>query len=194
MAKARTKKKAQRSVTDGIAHVHASFNNTVITITDRQGNALGWATAGSKTARILLGSGSTTCDFGKAGSLKWDNKPSDEGIYRHFMAVAESTKLPVVIYNVPGRTGKEITFDIVERLAEVDNIVAIKEAGGSVDRASKLVAIDGIDVISGDDSLTLPMIAVGAIGVISVTSNVVPKEMRDMVHAALEERQKRTLY
>ena len=116
------------------------------------------------------------------------NKPSAEGMYRHFKAVAESTELPVVIYNVPGRTGKEIGIETVQRLAGIGNIVAIKEAGGSVDRASKLVGIEGIDVISGDDSLTLPMIAVGAVGVISVTSNVVPKEMRDMVHAALEGR------
>ncbi len=116
------------------------------------------------------------------------NKPTPEGTFRHFKAVAEATKLPVVIYSVPSRTGKEIDIDTAKRLAEIENVVAIKEAGGSVDRASKLVLIDGLDVISGDDSLTLPMIAVGAVGVISVAANVVPKETRDMVHAALDGR------
>ncbi len=153
-------------------------------------------------AKVIAGAGSNSTaeavsltqaaeDAGADGALSispYYNKPTPEGMYRHFMAVAESTKLPVVIYNVPGRTGKEIPVDTVARLAEIENIVAIKEAGGSVERASMLVRIKGIDVISGDDSLTLPMIAVGAVGVISVTSNVVPKEMRDMVHAALEER------
>ncbi len=114
------------------------------------------------------------------------NKPTPEGMYRHFVKVAECTKLPVVIYNVPGRTGKEIPVETCERLAKIENVVAIKEAGGSVDRASWLACIDGLDVISGDDSLTLPMIAIGAIGVISVVANVVPVDMKNMVHAALD--------
>ena len=114
------------------------------------------------------------------------NKPTPEGMYRHFRKVAEATRLPVVIYNVPSRTGREIDLATCARLAQIENIVAIKEAGGSVDRASWLTRIEGLDVISGDDSLTLPMIAVGAIGVISVVANVVPADMRAMVHAALD--------
>ena len=113
------------------------------------------------------------------------NKPNAEGLYRHFMTVAD-LGLPVVLYNVPGRTGREIPLDVVERLAAHPNIVAIKEAAGSVDRVSAIKnAIPGFTVLSGDDSLALPMISVGASGVISVASNVIPREMGDMVRYAI---------
>ena len=113
------------------------------------------------------------------------NKPNPEGLYRHFMTVAD-LGLPVVLYNVPGRSGKEIPLDIVSRLAKHPNIVAIKEAAGSVDRVSAIKdMLPGFTVLSGDDSLALPMISVGAEGVISVASNVIPREMGDMVRSAL---------
>lgn len=112
------------------------------------------------------------------------NKPSQEGLYRHFATVAE-LGLPVVLYNVPGRSGREIAVETIARLSKVPNIAAVKEAGGSVDRVSKILSLCDIPVLSGDDSLTVPMISVGASGVISVASNVVPREMSDMVRAAL---------
>ena len=113
------------------------------------------------------------------------NKPNAEGLYRHFMTVAD-LGLPVVLYNVPGRSGREIPLDVVARLAAHPNIVAIKEAAGSVDRVSAIKdAVPGLTVLSGDDTLALPMISVGAEGVISVASNVLPREMSDMVRAAL---------
>ena len=113
------------------------------------------------------------------------NKPNAEGLYRHFMTVAD-LGMPVILYNVPGRAGKEIPLDVVSRLAAHPNIVAIKEAAGSVDRVSAIKnAVPGFTVLSGDDSLTLPMIAVGASGVISVASNVIPRQMGDMVRSAL---------
>jgi len=113
------------------------------------------------------------------------NKPNAEGLYRHFMTVAD-LGLPVILYNVPGRAGKEIPLPVVARLARHPNIVAIKEAAGSVDRVSAIRnLVPGFTVLSGDDSLALPMIAVGASGVISVASNVIPREMGDMVRAAL---------
>lgn len=112
------------------------------------------------------------------------NKPSPEGLYRHFSAVAE-LGLPVVLYNVPGRSGRDIPVDIVARLAQNPVIAAVKEAGGCVDRVSKIRALCEIPILSGDDSLTVPMISVGACGVISVASNVVPRETSDMVRAAL---------
>jgi len=167
---------------------HSVVEHTIKTVAGRVKVIAGAGSNSTAEAVALTKAAEAAGAEGTLSISPYYNKPSAEGIARHFEAVAESTKLPIVIYNVPGRTGKEIAVDTVARLAEVENIVAIKEAGGSVDRASKLVATGGIDVISGDDSLTLPMIAVGAIGVISVTSNVVPKEMRDMVHAALEER------
>ena len=113
------------------------------------------------------------------------NKPNPEGLYRHFMSVAD-LGLPVILYNVPGRTGREIPLSVVKRLAAHPNVVAIKEAAGSVDRVSAVRdAAPGLTVLSGDDSLALPMIAVGAAGVISVASNVIPREMGDMVRLAL---------
>ena len=113
------------------------------------------------------------------------NKPNPEGLYRHFMSVAD-LGLPVILYNVPGRTGREIPLSVVKRLAAHPNVVAIKEAAGSVDRVSAVRdAAPGLTVLSGDDSLALPMIAVGAAGVISVASNVIPREMGDMVRKAL---------
>ena len=113
------------------------------------------------------------------------NKPNSEGLYRHFMTIAD-LGLPVVLYNVPGRAGREIPLDVVARLAKHPNIVAIKEAAGSVERVSAIKnLVPDFAVLSGDDSLTLPMISVGAQGVISVASNIIPKEMGDMVRAAL---------
>ena len=113
------------------------------------------------------------------------NKPNAEGLYRHFMTVAD-LGLPVILYNVPGRAGKEIPLDVVARLAKHPNVVAIKEAAGSVERVSAIKnLVPDFTVLSGDDSLAVPMISVGAEGVISVASNVIPREMGDMIRAAL---------
>lgn len=114
------------------------------------------------------------------------NKPTQEGLYRHFSTVADTVGLPVVLYNVPGRSGVPIAEATVARLAKNPVIGAIKEAAGSVDRVSAILDIcDDITVLSGDDSLTLPMMAVGAKGIISVSSNLVPAEMSAMVRAVL---------
>ncbi len=112
------------------------------------------------------------------------NKPNQEGLYRHFSAVAD-LGLPVVLYNVPGRSAREIDVATVARLSKHPQIVAVKEAGGSVDRVSQIRRACDITVLSGDDSLTLPMMSVGARGVVSVASNIAPKPVADMVHAAL---------
>ncbi|MDA0989885.1 MAG: 4-hydroxy-tetrahydrodipicolinate synthase [Verrucomicrobia bacterium] len=112
------------------------------------------------------------------------NKPNQEGLYRHFSAVAD-VGLPVVLYNVPGRTSREIAVETVARLAEHPNVVAIKEAGGCAERVSEILAACRIQVLSGDDALTLPMMALGAEGVISVASNIIPGPIRELVHAAL---------
>jgi 4-hydroxy-tetrahydrodipicolinate synthase len=115
------------------------------------------------------------------------NKPSPEGLYRHFRAIAENTKLPIVLYSIPGRCGIEIGVPVVARLAkDCPNIVAIKEAGGSVERVSQLrqAVPDSFEIISGDDSLTLPFISVGAVGVISVASNIAPGPISELVRAA----------
>jgi 4-hydroxy-tetrahydrodipicolinate synthase len=114
------------------------------------------------------------------------NKPTQEGLFQHFHAVARSTKLPIILYSIPGRCGVEIAVDTVNRLAHDSvNIVGIKEAGGAPDRVSQLRAALGVKfaILSGDDSLTLPFMAVGAHGVISVASNVIPREVAHMVKA-----------
>ena len=113
------------------------------------------------------------------------NKPTQEGLYRHFSTVADEVGLPVVLYNVPGRTGVPIAEATVARLAANPLVVAIKEAAGSVDRVSAIRDMCDLTVLSGDDSLTLPMMAVGASGVVSVSSNIIPLQMTEMVEAAL---------
>ena len=116
------------------------------------------------------------------------NKPSQAGLFAHYSALAEATWLPIITYSVPGRTGMEIGVDTMASLAlKHPNIVAIKEAGGSIERFSQLrqALPDNVAILSGDDSMTLPALAVGATGVISVASNLVPKQVGDMVRAFL---------
>jgi 4-hydroxy-tetrahydrodipicolinate synthase len=108
------------------------------------------------------------------------NKPTPAGQVAHFTAVARSTRLPVILYNVPGRTGTNTLPDTVIQLAQVPGVVAIKEASGSLDQASQIKVGCGITLLSGDDSLTLPMIAVGAEGIVSVAGNAVPRLMREL--------------
>lgn len=146
-------------------------------------------TGANATAEALLLTRSAM-EAGADGTLQvtpYYNKPNAEGLYRHFKAVAD-LGLPVVLYNVPGRTGREIPLETVVRLAAHPSVVAIKEAAGSVDRVSALLNRCGLTVLSGDDSLSLPMMVVGAKGVISVASNVAPGPVSRMVHAAMESR------
>lgn len=117
------------------------------------------------------------------------NKPSAEGLYRHFRKVAEAVSIPIVLYSIPGRCGIEIPVSVVARLAaDCPNIVAIKEAGGSVERVNQLkAALPGsFQILSGDDSLTLPFMAAGAVGVISVASNIIPAEVEGLVRSFLK--------
>jgi 4-hydroxy-tetrahydrodipicolinate synthase len=116
------------------------------------------------------------------------NKPSQEGLFQHYRAIATASKLPLVLYSIPGRCGIEIGVETVVRLAkECPTVVAIKEAGGTVERVSALRAVlpDSFDILSGDDSLTVPFIAAGAVGVISVATNRIPGVVSAMVKAAL---------
>jgi 4-hydroxy-tetrahydrodipicolinate synthase len=150
--------------------------------------------------RVVAGTGSNSTkeaihltreaeQAGADGSLQvapYYNKPTQEGLFQHFRAVARATKLPIILYSIPGRCGIEIAVDTVSRLAgDCRNIVGIKEAGGNPDRVSQLRAAlgDKFTILSGDDSLTLPFMAVGARGVISVASNVIPREVARMVKA-----------
>lgn len=109
------------------------------------------------------------------------NKPTQDGLYLHFKAVTDAVDIPVVIYNVPSRTGISITPETVAKLSEIKTIVGIKEASGSIDQASEILSLCDIYVLSGDDSLTLPIMSIGGKGVISVTANIAPKDVSDMV-------------
>ena len=113
------------------------------------------------------------------------NKPTQEGLFRHYMAIADAVAIPQILYNVPGRTGVNMLPETVARLAAHKNIVAIKEATGSLQQASEVLALcgDRIDVLSGDDFITFPMMACGAKGVISVLANIMPKEVGDLTDA-----------
>lgn len=111
------------------------------------------------------------------------NKPTQEGFYQHYKAVAEAVGLPICVYNIPGRTGKNIEPETIARMAELPNITMVKEATGSLDQASQVIASTDLTVLSGDDSLTLPLLSVGGEGVISVVGNIVPKDMIALVQA-----------
>ena len=115
------------------------------------------------------------------------NKPTQEGQYQHFKAIAEASAKPVILYNVPGRTGVNLEASTVARLAELPNIVGVKEASGNLTQIAEIcsAARPEFSVLSGDDAVTLPVIAVGGVGVISVASNEIPREMADMTRAAL---------
>jgi 4-hydroxy-tetrahydrodipicolinate synthase len=114
------------------------------------------------------------------------NKPTQEGLYRHFMALADGVDLPIVLYNIPGRTGITMAPATVARLNAHPNIVAIKEATGSLDLASEIRSLCDITILSGDDSLTLPLMSIGATGVVSVASNMMPSLIKRMVKLAAD--------
>jgi 4-hydroxy-tetrahydrodipicolinate synthase len=156
--------------------------------------------AASKKILVIAGTGSNatseaielTIEADKLGAdaslqvAPYYNKPSAEGLYRHFRKVAEAVSIPIILYSIPGRCGIEIPVPVVARLAtDCPNVVAIKEAGGSVERVNQLQAAlpSSFQILSGDDSLTLPFMASGAVGVISVASNIIPKEVQTLVQS-----------
>ncbi len=152
----------------------------------------------AKRAKVLAGAGSNSTseailfskhaeDLGADGILSispYYNKPTQEGIYLHYKSIAEAIDIPVVVYNVPGRTGSNITAETMLRMAEIPGIKAVKEASGNVTQVQKIIAgrPKGFEVISGDDALTYPIMAMGGDGVISVSGNCCPAQMSDMVH------------
>lgn len=111
------------------------------------------------------------------------NKPTQEGFYQHYKALAEAVGIPICVYNIPGRTGKNIEPETIARLAELPNIAMVKEATGSMDQASQILALTDLTVLSGDDSLTLPLLAIGGRGIISVVGNIVPHDMLALLRA-----------
>ena len=111
------------------------------------------------------------------------NKPTQEGFYQHFKVLAQSVEIPICVYNIPSRTGKNIEPDTITRMAELPNITMVKEATGSMDQASQIINSTDLTVLSGDDSLTLPLLSIGGRGVISVVGNIIPKDVMLMIRA-----------
>src|SRR5881398_2880780 len=147
------------------------------------------AGTGSNATQHAVADTTTAEKLGVDGALlvaPYYNKPSQEGLFRHFKTIADATSLPIMLYNIPGRCSVDINPETVVRLAkECRNIVSIKEASGSVERVSELGArlAESFTILSGDDSLTLPFMSVGAVGVVSVASNVFPVEVCTLVRA-----------
>ena len=130
-----------------------------------------WAAKAGADAALLVG--------------PYYNKPTQEGFYQHFRAISEQVSIPLCLYNIPGRTGKGIEPETICRLAELGNVTMLKEATGSLDQASQVLAGSDLTLLSGDDSLTLPLMSLGAEGVVSVVGNIVPQDMLALVRAGL---------
>jgi len=151
------------------------------------------ATAGR--AKVMAGTGSNSTDealrltrwAAKRGAdaalvvAPYYNKPTQEGFFQHFKALAEAVDIPICVYNIPARTGKNIEADTIVRMAELPNLTMVKEASGSMDAASQILAKTDLTLLSGDDSLTLPLLALGGRGVVSVVGNIVPKDVIALV-------------
>jgi 4-hydroxy-tetrahydrodipicolinate synthase len=184
----------------GVVAVGTTGESPTLSHDERQELVRVAVASAKKRCQVLAGTGSnatqhavadtkTAEKLGADGALlvaPYYNKPSQEGLFRHFRTVADATALPIMLYNIPGRCGVDIAPDTVARLAkECRNIVSIKEASGSVERISELRARlpESFTVLSGDDSLTLPFMSVGAVGVVSVASNLFPIEVCALVRA-----------
>ena len=182
---------------DGIVPVGTTGESPTLTFVEHQQLIEEVIKTADKRCAIIAGTGANSTAeaieltkhakaVGADASLQvtpYYNKPSQEGLYRHFSTVADKTGLPIVLYNVPGRSGVPIAVDTVARLSKNENVVAVKEAAGSAERVSQILDVCDITVLSGDDALTLPMMSVGAKGVISVVSNIIPAQMKAMVDA-----------
>ncbi|HCF50418.1 MAG TPA: 4-hydroxy-tetrahydrodipicolinate synthase [Syntrophomonas sp.] len=159
------------------------------TVQDQVGDRVPvWAGTGCNDTAAVVELSQAAVKTGVAGVMvvtPYYNKPTQEGLYQHFRKIAESVPVPVMLYNVPGRTSSNLLPETIARLAEVENITAVKEASGSMDQVSQLLTMipERITVYSGDDSLTLPLMALGAHGVVSIASHVIGKPIAEMIAA-----------
>src|SRR5947209_9173706 len=183
--------------TDGLAPVgttgesptldHEEHERVIATVVERAAGRLKvMPGTGSNSTREAIRLTRFAQRAGADGALlvgPYYNKPTQEGYYRHFTAVAEAVDLPLILYNIPGRTGSNILPETIARIAEAPRVVGIKEATGSLDQASQIAALCDLTLLSGDDSLTLPLLSVGGRGVVSVVGNVVPRDMKALVSA-----------
>ena len=145
------------------------------------------AGTGSNNTRASIGLTNQAEETGVDGIMlvgPYYNKPSQEGMYQHFKAIAESTRLPIMLYNIPGRSAVNISVETIVRLSQIENIVAVKEASGNLDAIAEIISQTPSDftLYSGDDSLTLPVLAIGGAGVVSVASHVIGNELQEMIN------------
>jgi 4-hydroxy-tetrahydrodipicolinate synthase len=166
---------------------HEEHERVIAAVVERaRGRIKIMAGTGSNSTREAIRLTKFAKKAGATGALMvgpYYNKPTQEGYYRHFSSVAEAVDLPIVLYNIPGRTGSNILPETIARIAQNSQLVAVKEATGSLDQASQIAQLCDIAILSGDDSLTLPLMAIGGKGVVSVVGNIVPKDMKAMVTA-----------
>ncbi|MEM1354867.1 MAG: 4-hydroxy-tetrahydrodipicolinate synthase [Planctomycetota bacterium] len=183
---------------DGVVPVGTTGESPTVSHEEHNAIITAAVEAASGRARVIAGTGSnstaealSTTRHAKAVGADaalmvnpYYNKPTQEGLYRHFMAIADAVDLPIVLYNIPGRTNVTMSADTVARLYAHANILAIKDATGSLDMTSEIASLCDITILSGDDSMTLPMMSVGGKGVISVLSNLCPAKVKALVDAA----------
>jgi 4-hydroxy-tetrahydrodipicolinate synthase len=190
-----------RSGTSGIIPCGTTGESATLTHAEHDRVVAFTVEVAKKRVPVVAGTGSNSTDeaialtkhakqAGADGALlitPYYNKPTQEGLYRHYKAVSEAVDLPLVLYNIPSRTGVNLASGTVARLMTCPTVVAIKEGSGSVQQASEIIQLcgDRITVLAGDDALTLPIMAVGGKGVVTVTANLMPTEMADMVNAFL---------
>ena len=186
-----------KSGTDGIVPVGTTGESPTLSFEEHERVIKIVVEAANHEVPVIAGTGANNTDeaihltkfakkAGADGALlvtPYYNKPTQEGLYRHYKLIAEKVDIPIVLYNVPGRTGVSLAPETVARLSEIKNIIAIKEATGSMDQTSHILSLCDITVLSGDDSLTLPLLALGAKGVISVIANIVPEAVAQMMDA-----------
>ncbi len=166
---------------------HEEHERVVATVVEQAaGRAKVMAGTGSNSTAEAIRLTKSAAKSGADGALlvaPYYNRPTQEGLYAHFAKIAEAVDIPQVLYNIPSRTGRNVEPETIERLAKIGPIVAVKEAAGSLDQVSEIAARTDLTILSGDDSLTLPMLAVGGSGVVSVVANLVPKDVRAMIAA-----------
>jgi 4-hydroxy-tetrahydrodipicolinate synthase len=183
--------------TDGLVPVGTTGEAPTLSHEDHEKVIAAVVEQAAKHIKIMAGTGSNSTreairltkfakQVGADGALMvgpYYNKPTQEGYYQHFKAVAEAVDLPIILYNIPGRTGSNILPETICRLAELKTIVGIKEATGLLDQASQIVCGSNLTLLSGDDSLTLPLMSIGGRGVVSVVGNIVPRDLQALVRA-----------
>jgi len=164
--------------------------NIIKTVVDTaRGKALVFPGTGTYSTRESIEQTKMAKELGADGALivtPYYNKPTQEGLYRHYKAIAEAVAIPIMLYNVPSRTGVSMAPETTARLGMIKNIVALKDASGNVEQVTQLRALSDIQILSGEDSLTFSILCLGGVGVVSVAANVIPRQVADMTAAVLK--------